>query len=525
MLARCRATLGRKAAGLLSWRREHPSLHRAALLKQGHLGVGWTQVRIQLSISQQELIGHLLLRGRRANPSFSDHSPHRRFRQDFSTEISGPLGGSDEEAKLRALRMRSLAPKPSGRDYAQHLRQIEREEAPSKHDVFVNRILPGLRYFFQNHHHLNISKTYVIPDDDPGVPTAIRGFNLGKRVDNIRTRGDFVRNNAEYLEMLQSVGGETEAERFVWRSKDWIFTHQIMATLRFFKRRHGHLLVPRHYVCPPDPELARFNWGFTLGSVVHDIRDKNKGFYLDQEPERARALAEIDFPWEHKSAHTWQIRDVPALAWFKREHGHLAVPPDYACPTGRGALVSGLPKIALGMHLGRYADRIRRRGSTSPRDELKVKQLNDMGFAWSLPDHFVRRTLAPVVTYYVAKYGHLSPPPSYTVPWGIKDVPRWAWGMNLHDRIYSLRKSSGNRWAGENGSREERQARVALIELTVRLARDKHNDEVLDGEDDDMPSWEEKCEPALEFLRKRASKEVAGRGRTSNHKSTASTAK
>ena len=62
MLARCRATLGRKAAGLLSWRREHPSLYRTALLKQGHLGVGWTQVRIQLSISQQELIGHLLLR-------------------------------------------------------------------------------------------------------------------------------------------------------------------------------------------------------------------------------------------------------------------------------------------------------------------------------------------------------------------------------------------------------------------------------------------------------------------------------
>ena len=28
-----------------------------------------------------------------------------------------------------------------------------------------------------------------------------------------------------------------------------------------------------------------------------------------------------------------------------------------------------------------------------------------MGFAWSLPDHFVRRTLAPVVTFYVAKYG------------------------------------------------------------------------------------------------------------------------
>jgi len=468
------------------------------------------------SSSSRIKVGHLSPAAR--SPTLTLTTPHRRFRQGFSTEVAEFSAGKDEEARLRALRMRSLAPKTSGRDYAQHLRQIGREEATSKHDVFVHKILPGLRYFFQKHHHLNISKTYVIPDD-PGVPEAIRGFNLGKRVDNIRTRGDFVRNNAEYLEMLQSVGGETEAERFVWRSKDWIFSHQIMATLRFFKRRHGHLLVPRHYVCPPDPELARFNWGFTLGSVVHDMRDKNKGFYLDQEPERAKALAEIDFPWELKSAHTWQIRDVPALAWFRRQHGHLAVPTYYVCPTGRGALASGLPKIALGMHLGRYATRLRQRGATSPLDELKVKQLNEMGFAWSLPDHFVRRTLAPVVTFYVAKYGHLSPPLTYTVPWGIKDVPRWAWGMNLHDRIYSLNRRSGNRWAGENGSREERQARVALIELTVRLARDKHSDEVLDGKVDGMPSWEETCEPALSFLRKRASREVAGRGRSSSAKS------
>ena len=164
------------------------------------------------------------------------------------------------------------------------------------------------------------------------------------------------------------------------------------------------------------------------------MRDKNKGFYLDQEPERAKALADIDFPWELKSAHTWQIRDVPALAWFRRQHGHLAVPTDYVCPTGRGALASGLPKIALGMHLGRYAARLRQRGTTSPLDELKVKQLNELGFAWSLPDHWPEDTRARVT--FTGKYGHLSPPLTYTVPWGIKDVPR-AWGMNLHDRTYS----------------------------------------------------------------------------------------
>ena len=487
MLSRCRATLGRHRR-VYSRGGESISCSLAQGSSEDGRIVG--TCRCVASSSSRVKIGLTAAR----SPTLTLTTPHRRFRQGFSTEVAELSAGKDEEARLRALRMRSLAPKTSGRDYAQHLRQIGREEATSKHDVFVHKILPGLRYFFQKHHHLNISKTYVIPDD-PGVPEAIRGFNLGKRVDNIRTRGDFVRNNAEYLEMLQSVGGETEAERFVWRSKDWIFSHQIMANLRFFKRRHGHLLVPRHYVCPPDPELARFNWGFTLGSVVHDMRDKNKGFYLDQEPERAKALAEIDFPWELKSAHTWQIRDLPALAWFKRQHGHLAVPTDYVCPTGRAALASGLPKIALGMHLGRYAARLRQRGTTSPLDELKVKQLNELA-AWSLPDHFVRRTLLLWSPFTWQSTGNCRRY-DYTVPWGIKDVPRWAWGMNLHDRIYSLNRRSGNRWAGENGSREERQARVALIESTVRLARDKHGDEVLDGKVDGMPSWEETCEPAL----------------------------
>ena len=59
---------------------------------------------------------------------------------------------------------------------------------------------------------------------------------------------------------------------------------------------------------------------------------------------------------------------------------------------------------------------------------------------------------------------------------------------------------------------------MALIESTVR-PRETNTamrcSTVVDG----MPSWDETCEPALSFLRKRASREVVGRGRSNSAKS------
>ena len=58
-----------------------------------------------------------------------------------------------------------------------------RQRARYSGDMFHDRILPALRYFYEIHAHLNVARLYVIPDD-PSVPEHIRGFALGKRVDN-----------------------------------------------------------------------------------------------------------------------------------------------------------------------------------------------------------------------------------------------------------------------------------------------------------------------------------------------------
>lgn len=216
-----------------------------------------------------------------------------------------------------AIKLRSLAPPPSRpkraprsakkppayvRTRATGFKGEGRQRERFSGDVFNDRILPALRYFFAAHGHLNVPKPYVVPED-PDVPADLRGFNLGKRVDNIRYRGDFVKGdeNARNLAALLALGGEDEGERFVWRAHDWRFEHQVLPALRYFKKLYGHLIVPRQYVVPDDPELDPRLRAFHLGTVAHDMRDKTKGFYLDNRPDRVEVLEEMGFPWEVKS--------------------------------------------------------------------------------------------------------------------------------------------------------------------------------------------------------------------------------
>jgi hypothetical protein len=145
-------------------------------------------------------------------------------------------------------------------------------------DLFYTRVVPALRYFYEAHSHLNVHKLYVVPGDED-VPCEIRGFALGKRVDNIRARGDFVKSNANKLAALLSLGGLHDSQRFVWKSKKWVFTHQIMPALRYFKQKHGHLIVPRDYVTPGgENALLKHQRLFALGSVSHDMRNKVRAF-------------------------------------------------------------------------------------------------------------------------------------------------------------------------------------------------------------------------------------------------------
>lgn len=426
-----------------------------------------------------------------------------------------------------AIKLRSLAPPPSRpkraprsakkppayvRTRATGFKGEGRQRERFSGDVFNDRILPALRYFFAAHGHLNVPKPYVVPED-PDVPADLRGFNLGKRVDNIRYRGDFVKGdeNARNLAALLALGGEDEGERFVWRAHDWRFEHQVLPALRYFKKLYGHLIVPRQYVVPDDPELDPRLRAFHLGTVAHDMRDKTKGFYLDNRPDRVEVLEEMGFPWEVKSLEKWEMRDLPALRWFKRTHGHLSVPSNYECPRGRDAANAGLPRIAAGLRLGLRCSQWRKRRVQGALDPNVERVLSELHFVFDPSDAYFRRVALPAISNFVATEGHLDVSrgfAKYIVPNGAAEVPEHAWGMSVRGMLHKsatlmgpTRFSGAARlWRRREGDGGETLAnRYELLVKVVKLAREKFEQET--GEK--AGAWETAFEPTLARVREK----------------------
>jgi len=362
----------------------------------------------------------------------------------------------------------------------------------------LTKVIPGLQYFYEKHKILHVPKTYVMPHD-PEVPEALWGFTLGKRVENIRMRGDFVSKHPGNLALLCSLGGDREELKFVWSLRDYVFEHQILPCLRYFKAKYGHLHVPRNYATPRDePELDEHNWGYQLGFKVRGIKDPNKYDHVDGHPQRLAALTELGFPWDTQFDYSWDRVLYPALCWFRRRFGHLSIPQRYTCPTGEEATEQGLPRAAHGLTLGGRAHKIRDVGNFVRNNPVRMKQIQELDFEWSLSDFNFTRRILPAVHYWVATHGSLVITTAWRVshvrvPVGAQGVPEEMWGFRM-DELVNKFKNTGLHIKG-------RLDRFQALEAVARHARAKYEDEVLnkmerDGEartmqaDRPLPSWE-----------------------------------
>ena len=111
-----------------------------------------------------------------------------------------------------------------------------------------------------------------------------------------------------------------------------------------------------------------------------------------------RLLDALGFPWETTSFEKWELRDVPAMEWFKKKHGHLAVPTTFTLPAGAEAAASGLPRIAAGTRFGLRCVQIRKRLNAGVLDARVERKLETLGFPASLQEAFLRRVVFPAVT-------------------------------------------------------------------------------------------------------------------------------
>lgn len=220
-----------------------------------------------------------------------------------------------------------------------------------------------------------IPYNYVVPAST-SYPKGIQGLKLGQLVSRIRSRGDYMRNEAQRAE-LEAMGFTPNQKK----TKIDIEFDKIIYALKQFQKMEGHLDVPNSFVCEGDhwPNTLK---GYNLGSRVHSIR--YQGAYSTKIMKER--LATVGFEANKRSRRRYGGPLVlSALRAFKQIHGNLRVPFNFVVP-GNGEYdnysdVDGsYPPATHGMKLGHVVMHIRNRGQY----EDYRDQLDALGFEWAV---------------------------------------------------------------------------------------------------------------------------------------------
>ena len=225
-------------------------------------------------------------------------------------------------------------------------------------------VLQSLVAYKKLHGDLQVPKAFVVPSEAPW-PKDAWGVKLGHRVHNIRSRGDFVKDEPERRAELDALG-------FVWDDLErrW---EEMRDALAVYKELHGDLQVTRAFVVPAEAPWPKEAWGMKLGKRVNGIRAKEH--YVKDEPERRAELDALGFVWDDLERRWEETRDT--LAVYKEVHGDLQVTRAFVVPSE-----APWPKEAWGMKLGSRVNDIRAQEHYVKDEPERRAELDAMGFRW-----------------------------------------------------------------------------------------------------------------------------------------------
>ncbi len=126
-------------------------------------------------------------------------------------------------------------------------------------DPDVEKALFALKLYKQKFRDVDVPLTFKIPLQSPDWPPFLSGYKLGDALNGIRLHGFHKPIHSE----LKRLGFDLSPTKAV---KD---IDRVCDSLQAFKRVHGHLKVPRHFVVPEyDAVFPAYTGGFDLGECV-----------------------------------------------------------------------------------------------------------------------------------------------------------------------------------------------------------------------------------------------------------------
>jgi hypothetical protein len=159
------------------------------------------------------------------------------------------------------------------------------------------------------------------------------------------------------IQALERLGFEWDRRRAAWEDR--------LSELADYRKIHGHCNVPTR--CSENAML-----GAWVGTQRNQYKMHLDGKTSSMTPSRLQALEEIGFEWNCVGA-IWDDR-LSELADYRKIHGHCNVPAIYSENTKLGAWV----------RTQRSQYKLHQEGKTSRMTNLRIQELESIGFEWKL---------------------------------------------------------------------------------------------------------------------------------------------
>ncbi|KAH7469331.1 uncharacterized protein KRP23_10766 [Phytophthora ramorum] len=231
------------------------------------------------------------------------------------------------------------------------------------------------------------------------------------------------------LRCFSSKGGGDDVWKTSTREKN------VLAALRAYKAKNGHVLVPYRFVVPSGDDIwPSMTWGYNLGSAVNYLRYK---LNTDEEafsPQFTRELVDLDFARD-ASQHKWDTIIMPAFRCFFEVNGHTDVPAGFVVPSD-----DAWPRSAWGVCLGNTTHSIRADTTYTAQLERSKEELRKLEFCFetSIAERDWSEKMLPSLEVYRQEFGHCIIEFSFEVP-SSPPWPKKAWGVPLGVVVRDIR--------------------------------------------------------------------------------------
>ncbi len=220
-----------------------------------------------------------------------------------------------------------------------------------------------------------------VPDD----PDHHKLFNWVTVQRTARRRGKLSPERTRFLDAIGFTWNANATRVSPTKTAYWDLMYEALAA---YQKQHGHTLVPFHHLALPPARTTNLpSKPLPLGRWVTMQRQALARDTM--KPERRRRLDQLGFAWNAMDA-VWDLQ-LQALKEFQRQHGHCQVTTRH------------------NRDLAIWVYTLRQRRTDGELSVAKIRQLDDLGFAWQALDLRWERRFAELLQFQ-QMHGHCNVP-------------------------------------------------------------------------------------------------------------------